>query len=188
MNDQLPLAELRRDFREGSTNAMPLAGAIVWAGIGVAALFLPERTVATLALYIMLGIMPLAFLIDRLRGRNLFAGGTANPLTTLFLLNVSMIAIAIPLVVIGAGGGQSLLIVLGMAIFAGLVWIPYGWAADDPSGLRHAVGRAAGCYLVYAFVPAPWTASAICAVVVLAYAYSLSVMRSTGPGVVSATS
>lgn len=190
MNDQLPLAELRRHFREGSTTAMPIAGAIVWAALGVAALFLPERTTATLALWIMAGIMPLAFLIERLRGRNLFAGGAANPLTALFLLNIGMIGVTIPLVVIGTGGGQALLLVLGMAVLAGIIWVPYGWAADDPSGMRHAFGRAAGCYAAYAFVPAPWTATAICAVVVLAYAYSLVAMRPTGPrsGAVAAAS
>jgi hypothetical protein len=68
-----------------------------------------------------------------------------------------------------------------MAILAGIVWIPFGWAADDPSGTIHAVGRGIGCYLAYALCPAPWTASAICAVVVAAYLYSLAVMRPVGP-------
>ena len=57
---------------------------------------------------------------------------------------------------------------------------PFGWAADDPSGTIHAVGRGIGCYLAYALCPAPWTASAICAVVVVSYLYSLAVMRPVG--------
>ena len=72
------------------------------------------------------------------------------------------------------------LILLGMAILAGVVWIPFGWAADDPSGTVHAVARGIGCYLAYGLCPAPWTASAICAVVVVAYLYSLAVMRPVG--------
>ncbi|WP_118858056.1 DUF7010 family protein [Sphingomonas mesophila] len=178
--EQTSLGELRRGFREGSTNSMPIAGMLVWAGLGIAALFLSERTASTLALYVMAAIMPLAYVLDRLRGRNLFSGGD-DPLTKLFLLNILMIGLTIPLIVIGAAGGQPLLVLLGMAVLAGIIWIPYGWAADDPTGLVHGIARAVGCYLAYAFVPAPWTASAICAVVVLAYIYSLAAMRPTGP-------
>jgi hypothetical protein len=174
------LADLQAEFRAGSTNAMPIAGMITWAALGVAGALLPERTVANLSLYIMAVIMPLAFLIERARGRNLFAGGD-QPLTKLFLLGIIMVALTIPLGVIGAQGGQPLLVLLTMAILAGIVWIPFGWAADDPSGTIHAVGRGIGCYLAYALCPAPWTASAICAVVVAAYLYSLAVMRPVGP-------
>lgn len=174
------LEELQADFRASSTNAMPIAGAITWTGLGVAALVVPERTVAGLSLYIMAAILPLAFLIDRVRGRNLFSGGD-QPLTRLFLLGILMVGLTVPLVVIGTGGGQALLLLLGMAILAGIVWIPYAWAADDRTGIVHAMGRAAGCYLAYALVPAPFTGAAICAVVVAAYAYSLAVMRPTGP-------
>jgi hypothetical protein len=173
------LADLQGDFRAGSTNAMPIAGMITWAALGVAAPFLPELTVANLSLYIMVVILPLAFVIERLRGRNLFTGSD-QPLTKLFMLGIVMVGLTIPLAVIGAKGGQPLLVLLGMAILAGVVWIPYGWAADDPSGTVHAVARGIGCYLAYGFCPAPWTASAICAVVVVAYLYSLSVMRPTG--------
>lgn len=173
------LAELQADFRATSTNAMPLAGMISWALLGVAAAFLPERTVGNASLYIMAVILPLAFLIDRARGRNLF-GKSDNPLLKLFMLGIVMVALTVPLAMIGSRGGQPLLVLLGMAILAGVVWIPFGWAADDPSGTVHAVGRGIGCYLAYALCPAPWTASAICAVVVVAYLYSLAVMRPVG--------
>ena len=173
------LAELQADFRATSTNAMPIAGMITWGLLGIAAAMLPERTVANASLYIMALILPLAFVIDRARGRNSFAKSD-NPLLTLFLLGIVMVALTIPLAVIGSAGGQPLLVLLGMAILAGVVWIPYGWAADDRSGIVHAVVRGIGCYLAYGLCPAPWTASAICAVVVLAYLYSLAVMRPTG--------
>ncbi len=173
------LAELQADFRATGTNAMPLAGMITWAALGIAAAFLPERTVANASLYIMAVILPLAFLIDRARGRNLF-GKSDNPLLKLFMLGIVMVALTIPLAVIGAKDGQPLLILLGMAILAGVVWIPFGWAADDPSGTVHAVARGIGCYLAYGLCQTPWTASAICAVVVVAYLYSLVVMRTVG--------
>lgn len=180
MKDQ-PLSALQADFRAGSTASMPIAGAIVWAALGLAALVLDQRVIGTLALYIMAAIMPLAILIDRARGRNLFAGGAENPLTVLFLTSIAGIAVMVPIGVIAAQAtGNGMLMVLTMAILAGVIWIPYGWAADDPSGLRHAIGRALGSYAAYALVPAPYTASAICAVVVAAYAYSLIAMRPIG--------
>lgn len=178
------LAELQASFRVGSTTAMPIAGMLVWAALGIASLYLLEQTIAQASLYIMAAILPLAFLIDRLRGRNPFGGGD-HPLTRLFMLNILVIGLTIPLVVIGTGGGQATLMVLGMAVLAGVIWIPYGWAADDKSGIVHGVARAIGCYLAYAFVPAPHKVAAICAVVVLAYLYSLVVMRPTGPGALS---
>jgi len=179
------LEQLHADFRATSTNAMPIAGLVTWAALGTAALVLPERTVANASLYIMAAILPLAFLIDRLRGRNLFGGGD-NPLVRLFLLGILMVGLTVPLAVIGTKGGQVLLILLGIAILAGIVWIPFAWAADDRSGITHAVARALGCYLAYGFVPAPFTASAICAVVVAAYVYSLLAMRPIGPAAVAA--
>lgn len=179
MDETRPLRELRADFRGGSTNSMPIAGMVVWAALGIAALFLDAETTATAALYIMMAILPFAWLLDRMRGRNLFASN-GNPLEKLFLSSIVGIAVTIPAIVIGAARGQPTLIVLGMAILAGVIWIPYGWAADDPVGMRHAVGRAVGAYAAYAFAPDPLKATAICAVVVLAYLYSLSQMRTTG--------
>ena len=53
------------------------------------------------------------------------------------------------------------LIVLGGAILMGIIWIPYGWAADDPVGLHHAIGRSVLSYACFLFAPAPYKASAI---------------------------
>jgi len=67
-----------------------------------------------------------------------------------------------------------------LAILAGVIWIPYGWAAGDPVGLRHAIVRAIGCYVAFALAPPELRAAAICAVVVAAYGYSLACMRRPG--------
>ena len=175
------LRELQQHFLADSTNAMPIAGMICWAGLGVAGLFLPEARIGQGALYIMMAVLPLAWLIERTRGRNLFSGGD-DPLTRLFLTSVLGIAIVVPIAVIAANAaGEPLLVVLGMAVLVGAIWIPYGWAADDPVGLRRAVGQAVGCYAAYALVPQPYTASAICAVVVAGYVYVLLAAKKMGP-------
>lgn len=185
IDDNASLRDLRADFLATSTLSMPLAGLIAWALLGVAALQLPAPLTATLALYIMGAILPLAFVLDRLRGRTPFTGGTANPLTRLFLTSIAGIAVTVPVIIYGARAAHDpAIVVLGMAILAGVIWIPYGWAAGDPVGLRHAIGRAVACYAAFALAPADLRASAICAAVVLAYGYSLAFMRR--PGVVPA--
>lgn len=175
-----PLIELHAAFRAGSTRSMPIAGMICWAALGLAALRISPIMAGTLALYIMAGILPLAVVLDKLKGRNLFAADS-NPLTRLFLTSIAGIAVTVPVILLGArGAGDPTLVVLGMAILAGVVWIPYGWAADDNTGLIHAITRALGSYAAFAFVPEPYRASAICFWVVVSYLYSLTFMRKVG--------
>ena len=175
--DGRSLADLRDWFLRTSTVSMPLAGMIVWAALGVAALLLPITVVGWLSVYVMAAILPLAFLLDRLRGRALFQG-KENPVTGLFLQSIVGIGLMFPLVIAASqAAGNPTILVLGVAILAGIIWIQYGWAADDPAGLRHAIVRSIGCYAAFALVPAPFKAAAICAVVVACYIYSLIVMR-----------
>lgn len=177
---QMPLADLHASFRAGSTRSMPIAGMICWAALGIAALRVSPGMAGTLALYIVVAILPLAFLLDRIKGKNLFAGD-GNPLDKLFLTSIAGIAVTVPVVLIGAKGADDpIIVVLGMAILAGVIWIPYGWAADDKAGMIHAVARAIGCYAAFALVDDPYRASAICGAVVLSYVYSLIFMRKVG--------
>ena len=177
---RLPLDELHAAFRTSSTRSMPIAGAICWAALGLLALRATPLVTGTLALYIMMGILPIAVLLDKRRGRNLFADD-GNPLTRLFLMSIAGIAVTIPIVLIGAkASGDPIIVVLGMAILAGVIWIPYGWAADDKAGLIHAIIRALGSYAAFAWVDDPYRASAICFWVVVCYLYTLTFMRAVG--------
>jgi hypothetical protein len=171
------LAELRDRFLATSTISMPLAGLIVWAVMGVAAMFVPKPLVGWMAVYVMAAILPLAFAIEKLRGRNPFRKDE-NPISNLFFQSIIGIGLMFPLVIGAAeAAGDPDILVLGVAILAGIVWIPYGWGANDPVGLRHAIMRAVGCYLAYWFSPDDLRATGICAVVALCYIYSLAAMR-----------
>jgi hypothetical protein len=91
---------------------------------------------------------------------------------------LGLVVLVWPLVLIAANlAHDANLIVLGGAILMGIIWIPYGWAADDPVGLQHAIGRSVLCYACFLFVPAPYKASAISVAVLLSYTYSLIRMR-----------
>ena len=175
-NETASLAQLRAEFRATSTVSMPLAGTFLWTVAAVLSLVLPLRVLA----FVVAGgsglIFPLALLIDRLRGRNLMATGRDNPVLANFMGGVVTIGLLWPLVII-AGFSHPLFILLGAAVLMALVWIPYGWSADDPVGNRHAIGRTLAVYAAYLFVPTPFTATSICLVVIAAYAYSFAQMR-----------
>lgn len=176
MNANMSLAKLKENFLATSTQSMPLAGMIYWTAALVGGLILAPRQHALAVAFGSGLIFPLAVVIDRLRGRNFLKAGRDNPLTQMFVQSVVMIALLWPLVILG-GVGKPLFIVLGAAILTGIVWIPYGWAANDPVGMRHAVARALLCYVAYLFAPAELAASAICLAVLLCYGYSLACMR-----------
>ena len=172
------LNALRADFLATSTQSMPIAGMIYWAIVAVAALY---ATPAELGCIVGFGsgmIFPLGMLIDFLRGRRTQRTNNQNPVTRMFLQSLVLVALVWPLVLIGAYQAHSAdLIVLGGAILMGIIWIPYGWAANDPVGLQHAIGRAVLSYACFLFVPTHYKASAIAVAVLLSYTYSLIRMR-----------
>lgn len=170
------LADLRVAFRRSTTSSMPLAGTLLWSIAAVLSLILPIKIFAVTVAAGSGLIVPLAMLLDRLRGRNLIASGGDNPLMGNFLRGIVVIGLLWPFVIL-AGLSSPLLIVLGAAILMALIWIPYGWSAEDPVGLQHAVGRCTAAYGAYLFVPHPWTALAICMAVIGAYLFSFARMR-----------
>jgi hypothetical protein len=176
------LRTLQDHFLATSTASMPVAGLIFWAAAALVGLQVPP---ATFAMIVLIGtgmVFPLGYAIDRLRGRNFMAAGRANPLTVMFTRSITMVALMFPLVIVAAReAGDPILVVLGAAILSGIVWIPYGWAADDPVGLRHAIARSVLCYAAFLLAPPPIRGSAVCAVVVLSYVDSLIFMRKPGP-------
>lgn len=181
INRQAPLVTLQDHFLATSTVSMPIAGAIFWTIAAIAGQVLKPVAFTYFILFGIGLVFPLGYVIDRARGRNFMAAGRANPLTVLFMRAITMVALLFPLVIFAAReAGDPVIVVLGAAILSGIVWIPYGWAANDPVGLRHAVARSAAAYAVYLFVGEEWRISAICAVVVLCYLYSLARMKAPG--------
>ncbi|HEX5182955.1 MAG TPA: hypothetical protein VFW19_07360 [Allosphingosinicella sp.] len=176
LDAQTPLNDLRRDFRATGTQSMPIAGMLFWA---TAAALSRVLTPLQLAYFVGFGsgcLFPLGLLIDRLRGKPMLQGKSSNPVVAMFLQCLVLVVLLWPLVII-AGTGRPGLVVLGGAILMGLVWVPYGWAADDPVGMRHTIARSLLAYAAYLFVPPPWRLTIICLVVLLCYAYSFAVLR-----------
>ena len=178
MNAATPLNELRADFLRNSTESMPIAGMLFWIAVGIAALRLAPGTLAMVVLCGSGAIFPFGLLIDRLRGRTMRSGTGGNPVVALFLQSLALVVLLWPLVILAArAAASSDIIVLGGAILMGILWIPYGWAADDSSGLQHAIGRSVLCYAAYIVAPQHWKATSIAAAVVLAYLFSFLRMK-----------
>lgn len=169
------LDRLRADFdaQAGRSLALPLAGAIVWAVIGVASLFLSPR-IATFVLIIGTGaIFPVGILLARLLHEKLLRN--SNPLATLMALCVLMVNLlwAVHLTLLFEA---PTLVPLTLAIGLGLHWIVFSWIIRHPMGIIHAVART---LLVTA---AWWTlpdhrVGAVAAAVVVTYVYSVVVLR-----------
>jgi hypothetical protein len=173
------LDELRAKFLATSTVSMPIAGILFWFCSLVASRLL---TAHQLALFVGFGsgsLFPLGLLIDRMRGRTEMADPN-SPITVMFLQSLGSIVMMWPLIIF-AGSVAPALVVLGGAVLMGLVWIPYGWAANDPTGLRHAIARTVGCYVAFLFFPVSWRLTAICAVPLVCYGYSLVTMKRPNP-------
>ena len=178
MTSDLRLDDLRREFRATSTKSMPIAGMIFWAIVGVAALFVRPVQLGYLVGFGSGMIFPLAILIDRVSGGKVELASTDNPVTQMFMQSLALVALMWPMVIIAAVVAHDpILVVLGGAILMGIIWIPYGWAADDPVGIQHAIGRCILVYAAYLFVSPHYKATAISVAVLLSYAYTLVRMR-----------
>lgn len=172
------LNDLREDFLATSTQSMPIAGMIFWALVAIASFRLTPVQTGLMVGFGSGMVFPFGILIDLLRGRKMQRADNSNPVTQMFLQSLALVGALWPLVIIATLMAHApYLTVLGGAILMGIVWIPYGWAANDPVGLRHAIARAILCYACFLFVPSPYKVPAISVAVLLCYGYSLIFMR-----------
>ena len=175
----ISLADARRDYLATSTTAMPIGGFIAWAGLAIAAYALGGR-LPYFAPFVAAAIpFPLALVIDKLRGApGIQAESRRNPVTQLFMRFITVVALLIPFVIIAAGAAHDPdLVILGLAILAGMVWVPHGWGADDPAGFIHFVLRAMLCYAAWLLVPQPLRGAAIAGAAALTYVYAIIAMK-----------
>ncbi|MGL6289690.1 MAG: DUF7010 family protein [Silanimonas sp.] len=142
----------RAEFAAKRGLAMPLAGTLAWAGVGIAGLFLPEATmlwvlvIATgMIAYLGMGLSKLTGedFMDRSQPKNVF--------DTLFFVAMGQAllayAIAIPF-----GIADPSAMPLGIAVLSGAMWMVYGWIVGHWIGYAHAMARTlAVLVLHYAF-------------------------------------
>lgn len=175
----ISLADARREYLATGTTAMPIGGLIAWTALAIALYSFGDRLPSFVPFIATALPFPLAMIIDKLRGQpGIRPESRHNPVTQLFMRFITVVALLIPFVVIAAQAAEDRdLLILGLAILAGVVWVPHGWGADDPAGFIHFVMRAVVCYAAYLLVPHPVRGAAIAAAAALTYVYAISAMR-----------
>lgn len=135
------LSELRSSFGRSRLLAMPIAGAIAWSVAGGLGAILPDSDSASIALFLcMPSVFPLALLVSRFTGEDVFGTQRRNELDSLFMFGILMSmlvwGIAIPFWMIEPSS-----LPLSGGILAGLMWIPLSWILQHWVGLFHAISR-----------------------------------------------
>lgn len=141
MQPRRSLDEQRAEFARRRGLAMPLAGLIVWMGIGIVGAFLPP-ILAVWSLFIGAGFIAyLGIMLSRFTGEDfLDKKKPKNVFDNLFFHCVAMAllvyAIAIPFYRVDY---TSLPLTVG--ILAGLMWVPFSWIIQHWVGIFHSVAR-----------------------------------------------
>lgn len=143
MTTTLPrtLDEQRAEFASNRFLAMPIAGTIAWAVVGVGGALLPLN-LAAWVLFIATGsIFGIGLLVARLIGEDLLGKNRpANAFDSLFFHSLVMawlvFAIAIPFFMI-----EPTSLPLTVGILAGLMWVPFSWMIQHWIGLFHGIAR-----------------------------------------------
>ena len=171
-NASIPLEQQREDFKKNRFIAMPLAGTVVWALLGISAPFVSELTITWL-LYIGTGaIFYLGAGLSYLTGERFFAKKAAkNSFARLFfvgmIMSLMVFAIALPVAAI-----DHTTVPLSIGILAGLMWMPLSWAIEHWIGYFHTLTRTVGIVAAWYLFPDA-RVEAISAVIVAVYIVSL---------------
>jgi hypothetical protein len=158
----------RAEFIHCRFIAMPIAGALAWAAIGVAGALLPLRA-AILALFIGTGVIfYLGLIVARFTGEDLLGKRRkGNFFDRLFLQTVFMatlvFSIAIPFF-----RADPTSLPLSLGILTGLMWLPLSTMIGHPIGVFHAVVRTVAIVVVWYVLP-EYRFVAIPAVIVAVY-------------------
>jgi hypothetical protein len=175
----MTLADARREYLATCTTAMPIGGLIAWTALALASYSLGKDLPIFAPFVAAASPVPLALIIDKLRGKQgIWAEGQGNPVSQLFMRFITVVGLLIPFAAIAAQAAGDLdILILGLAIFAGIMWVPHGWGADDPAGFIHFVIRAVLCYAAYLFAPEAIRGATIAGAAALTYIYAIAAMR-----------
>jgi hypothetical protein len=133
--------------------AMPIAGTIAWAGIGVAGALLPTDDAAWAVFIGTGGIYWLGVLVSRFTGEDLLGRRTkGNFFDRIFLLTVAMAvlvyAIAIPFFLV-----EPTSVPMSVAVLAGLMWVPFSGLIGHWVGVFHGATRTVLVVAAYYALP-----------------------------------
>jgi ethanolamine transporter EutH len=171
----LTLDQQREQFAQGRFLAMPTAGMIAWAVVGLGGALLPPAW-QVWTLWLATGsIFGLGLLVARLTGEDLL-GRTRpkNEFDGLFMSSVVgawlVFAIVVPFV-----QADYTSLPLTMGILAGLMWMPFSWIIRHWVGYFHAIARTLGLVVAWYLWP-DHRFTVLPAIIVAVYAITLVVL------------
>ena len=172
----LTLEQERTLFKQSRFIAMPLAGTLVWAILGLTAPFVSDFVITWL-LYIGTGsIFYLGAGLSYVTGERFFAKDKViTSFDRLFfvglIMSLMVFGIALPVAAI-----DHTTVPLSLGILAGLMWMPLSWAIQHWVGYFHTITRTIAIVTVWYLFPEA-RVEAISAVIVVIYAISLYVLE-----------
>ncbi|HYL93801.1 MAG TPA: hypothetical protein VEW69_11675, partial [Alphaproteobacteria bacterium] len=170
------LDEQRREFAQRRGLAMPLAGAVAWTIVGVAAMFLPPVLEVWVLFCATGSILYLGLFFSRFTGENLLdKQRPKNVFDGLFLRTVGeailVFAIAIPFF-----RADYTSLPLSVGILSGLMWLPLSWIIEHWIGTFHTLARTALVTASWYLFP-HFRFIAVPAVIVAIYAVTIVVLE-----------
>ncbi len=166
----------RQEFARRRLVAMPLAGTLAWAAVGLGAPLL-NTLQSGMLLFVATGcIFYLGVFISRFTGEHLLSPRhPKNEFDRLFMAGVAMslavYAIAIPFYLV-----QPDSLPLTVGILTGLMWLPVSWILRHPVGWLHTGVRTVGVLTAWLVFPEA-RFEAVAAVIVAVYAVTLVVLE-----------
>lgn len=175
------LEEQRLEYARRRGVAMPLAGTIAWAVVGVAGLFLKPGPECMVLFAATGSILYLGLFLSRLTGENLTdRTRPKNAFDALFLRTVAeavlVYAIAIPFF-----QQDYTSLPLSVGVLAGLMWLPQSWIIEHWVGTFHTLARTAGVTAAWYLLPGARFV-AIPFVIVAVYAATIAVLEARWRG------
>lgn len=170
------LDQQREEFSRRRFLAMPLAGTIAWAVIGIGSLYL-NAFQKTMLIYMATGcIVYLGMFLSRFTGENMLdKSRPKNSFDSLFLLSafaaILVYSIAIPFALVDH---TSLPMTVG--ILTALMWIPFGWIIAHWIGIFHTVVRTIAIVAAWYLWP-DLRYVAIPAIIVVMYLITITVLE-----------
>ena len=147
--DQQHAAFVRQRFL-----AMPIAGTIAWAGIGVASLVLPSDVARAWSVFIGTGmIFYIGLGIARLTGEDLMGRKKESPFFDRVFFSAIVMAVAVYAIAIPFFRADHTSLPLSVGILAGLMWIPFSALVSHWVGYFHAGARTVLCLAAWYLYP-----------------------------------
>jgi hypothetical protein len=170
------LEEQRREFARRRGIAMPLAGMVAWAVVGVGGAFLPPGPEVWLLFGATGSILGLGILFSRLTGENfLDKQRPKNVFDDLFLRTVAM-ALLVYAIAIPFFQADYTSLPLSVGVLSGLMWLPFSWVIGHWVGTFHTLARTALVTAAWYLFPLS-RFIAVPAVIVAVYAVTIVVLE-----------